>query len=900
MGLSKEFSSSPFEIIKPEHRWVPTDKEVEVNRDKLLPPLVPRVRREVEIWRNKGYPHLSDTTRALLLYWFESIHLSADGKHFRYYFSQRESVESVIYLYEAKGCREPTDLLSFDSDNRIKSFQETWLRLVCKQATGSGKTKVLSLLLTWSYFHKKYEKNSDLSTNFLFITPNIIVLDRIRSDFDGLKIFEQDPLIPKDGYEGKNWKADFDITLHIQDEIKPKNSNGNIFLTNIHRVYLKKKTEVSFNDENRKDYFLGDEPVKNTKDGKFTLSGLIRDLDDLIVLNDEAHHIHDSSLSWFASIQDIHNNLLQKHSKLSLQLDVTATPKHTDGRIFVQTISDYPLVEAIYQGVVKKPVVPDEDSIARLEMNSSSTQLNVNNALKYPEKYAQYINLGYIEWRKTFSEYKKAGKKSVMFIMVGDTKKSDEVKDFLEFKYPDLKGEVFVIHTKKNGDISETQGGKKEKELKELRKIANEIDSNANPYKVIISVLMLKEGWDVKNVTTIVGLRAYSSDSKILPEQTLGRGLRRMNFGDDVQEKLSVIGTRKFIEFVSSIKTEGVILKKGPMGDDKKHDGPFLIEPDFDNESKDLRELDMVLPLFKGKIRRYHKNLEELDLDEIVFEEQNIIYYPDDGDTTPIIFVEIIDGEPVHITDLPTVFEVDSNTFIRYMTKSIFKDLRLFGGNDILYGKVKKFIQDYLFGKSVNLEDKNILRNLARPYVNHEIKKSFIRAINQLTLCEDGETVVLNELKVGNTKPFWVNKAEDLTPTKSLFNKIVFDSGFERDFASFLEGAFDVKAFIKCFRQIDFKMEYINSEGIPSYYFPDFVVKLTDGTYYVVETKGDVYINENIRLKYERLKTWCDDATKFTNSNWKPLFIRQKKWDSIGVPQSFNLLQQNFSKTSWD
>lgn len=893
MGLSKEFPSSPFKIINPQHRWVPTDNKAEVNRDKLLPPLVPQVRREVKIWRDKGYPHISGTTRALLLFWFKTIHHSVDGSPFRYYFSQRESVESVVYLYEAKGCREPTDLLSFDRDNRIKSFEETWLRLVCKQATGSGKTKVLSLLLTWSYFHKKYEENSNLSTNFLFITPNIIVLDRIRSDFDGLNIFEQDPLIPKNGFEGKNWKADFDVTLHIQDEVKPINSNGNIFLTNIHRVYLKKKTEVSFNDEDRRDYFLGDEPVKNTKDGRFNLRRLVRDLDDLVVLNDEAHHIHNSSLSWFASIQDIHNNLIQKNSKLSLQLDVTATPKHTDGSIFVQTISDYPLVEAIYQGVVKTPVVPDEDSMNRLK---------VIDALKFSERYAQYINLGYAEWEKAYLEHKKTGKKSVMFIMVDDTKNSDEVKEFIEVQYPDLKGEVFVIHTKKNGDISETQGGKKEKELKELRKIANEIDSNSNPYKVIISVLMLKEGWDVKNVTTIVGLRAYSSDSKILPEQTLGRGLRRMNFGNGIQEKLSVIGTRKFIEFVSSIKTEGVILEKGPMGPDNEYDGPFVIEPDSDNESKDLHELGIVLPLFKSKIRRYHKNLEELDLDKIVFEEQKIIYYPDDVDTTPIIFEEIINGEPSHITDLPTILEVDSNSFIRYVTKSIFKDLRLFGGNDILYGKVKRFIQDYLFGESVNLEDKNILRNLAQPYVNHEVKKSFIKAINQLTLSEDGETVVLDELRVGNTKPFWVNKSKDLTltPKKSLFNKLVFDSGFEEKFASFLERAIDVKAFIKCFRQLDFKIEYINSEGNPADYFPDFVVKLTDGTYYIVETKGDVYINENVRLKYERLKTWCNDATKFTNNNWKPLFIGQKKWDSIEAPQSFNLLQQIFSKSSWD
>ena len=92
------------------------------------------------------------------------------------------------------------------------------------------------------------------------------------------------------------------------------------------------------------------------------------------------------------------------------------------------------------------------------------------------------------------------------------------------------------------------------------------IDSLESPYGVIVSVLMLKEGWDVKNVTTIVGLRAYVSDSKILPEQTLGRGLRRMFFGrEDVEEYVSVVGTPAFMDFVESIQAEGVDLEKRKM-----------------------------------------------------------------------------------------------------------------------------------------------------------------------------------------------------------------------------------------------------------------------------------------------------------------------------------------------
>ena len=90
---------------------------------------------------------------------------------------------------------------------------------------------------------------------------------------------------------------------------------------------------------------------------------------------------------------------------------------------------------------------------------------------------------------------------------------------------------MLVIHTKNNGEISEAASGKSKEELELLRKQSNEIDTWKSPYKAIVSVLMLKEGWDVRNVTVIVGLRAYAAKSNILPEQTLGRGLRRMYFG---------------------------------------------------------------------------------------------------------------------------------------------------------------------------------------------------------------------------------------------------------------------------------------------------------------------------------------------------------------------------------
>ena len=226
------------------------------------------------------------------------------------------------------------------------------------------------------------------------ITPNIIVLDRIYKDFEGLRIFLEDPVVPTNGFAGRDWRNDFQLTLHKQDDVHVTHATGNIFLTNIHRVYAGRDIAAAPDDDDSMDYFLGTRPSGATTDSKVDLGMIVRYIDELMILDDEAHHIHDSKLAWFQSIQDIHNRLLQKGSALALQLDVTATPRHDNGAIFVQTVVDYPLVEAISQNVVKHPVLPDAPSRAKLAERQSA---------KYTEKYADYIHLGVIEWRKAYA-----------------------------------------------------------------------------------------------------------------------------------------------------------------------------------------------------------------------------------------------------------------------------------------------------------------------------------------------------------------------------------------------------------------------------------------------------------------------------------------------------------------
>ena len=561
---------------------------------------------------------------------------------FRYYFAQREAVETIIYLHDTVKVKDKYDLMRFDSSGAISAgmFDEDWRRFVVKMATGAGKTKVLSLVLAWSYFHKLYEPESQLARNFLLITPNIIVLDRILMDFDGLKIFYSDPVLPDNGYEGCNWRDDFQLTVHIQDSIGVVRKTGNLFITNIHRVFESDMKTPSFKDEDTSDYFLGKKPVGATNESKVDVAMIVRDIDELVVLNDEAHHIHDPRLAWFKSIQDIHNRLKQKGSALALQVDTTATPRHNSGGIFVQTVSDYPLVEAIHQNVVKHPVLPDSASRAKLSERKS---------VRYTERYADYIHLGYLEWQKVYEEHSKVGKKPVLFVMTDDTKNCDDVAVYLEATYPEFQGSVLTIHTKDNGEISEVATGKKKGELEKLRKDANSIDSFDSPHKAIVSVLMLKEGWDVKNVTTIVGLRPYSAKSNILPEQTLGRGLRRMYREQDIPEYLSVVGTDAFMDFVESIRNEGVELETRKMGEGTQPAAPIVIEVDHENIHKDIEKLDIQVPLLSPRIYREYKNLSELNVASFGNQKFPVKKYSEE-EKREIIFKDISSGEVNHIT----------------------------------------------------------------------------------------------------------------------------------------------------------------------------------------------------------------------------------------------------------
>lgn len=864
----------PFEILSPNERWAPTQSQIDALQnayEKLLPPLVYKIRAAVAEWREKEYEGVSNTSRYLLNFWFNQEHLVGQSK-FSFFFSQREAIESVIYLYEAVKARDKYELMKFDASGRVSTgmFDETWTRYVVKMATGAGKTKVMALALVWSYFHKLYEPDSPLSKNILVIAPNIIVLNRLRKDFDGLKMFFEEPFIPENGVGDKDWKNDFQPTLHIQDDLKPFTESGNIFLTNIHRVFFNEDPTPSIETT-----FLGIKPRPDADTSKgLDLGKVLRSdkIKDLVALNDEAHHIHDKSLAWFKSIEDISNKLKLKNGNgLSLQADFSATPKHNNGGIFVQTICDYPLVEAIRQNVVKSPVLPDQESRQKIQENDSSD---------FIERYGDFIHLGYTEWENQYQAVKNE-KTPILFIMTVNTADADQAAAFLETQYPLMKNAVLSIHTNKSGEISADKKNPSKKDieaLEKLRKAADDIDKDFSPYRAVVSVLMLREGWDVRNVSTIVGLRPYNNESDILPEQTIGRGLRKM-FPLDRPEKLVIVGTKRFLDFVESLKTEGVEFQYSPMSVSGRTKKDLVIEVDTENPGKNLEALDIPIPELAPRIFREYKNLAAIDVSRFVHARVPIIKYRPD-EIKEIVFKDI-DDQHSHTTLLQDSVP-DYRNVLAFFTQGILRDNKLFSGFDILYPKVEDFVRNYLFeGEPLDLTDKVILKNLAAAQPKHILFEVFRTAINELTIVDSGETRIRGYRSLTSVKPKIVPNQAFFQAQKCIFTLVVADNSFELDVAALLDRLPDVVAFAKNNKgkdNINFHVEYQKENGSIAEYYPDFLVKTSDTDFFVLETKGREDLDDVRKIK--RLTAWCTDINAAQNSyRYTALYIRQEDWD---------------------
>src|SRR6266496_3413681 len=496
-------------------------------------PCVPALRIAVKKWRESGCRGVTATTSILLNYWFQADHRLPNGQFFRYHDFQREAVETLIYLYEVAKIRRFKDLAqTYAASNDLSRLlqYDQFARYCVKMATGSGKTKVMSLAIAWHYFNAVNEGRDDFAKTFLILAPNIIVFERLRTDFEGGRIFRTDPIVPPQLEIFAR-----ELQCYMRGETERASSLGAIYLSNIQQFYTRDGAASS--EPTVMTDVMGPKPPAQTIESAQFTERIIERGEPVLVINDEAHHTHDEESEWNKTIRNVEANAPKG---IVSQLDFTATPRHSKGQLFSWTVYDYPLKQAIIDNVVKRPLKGIASGISEQRSDIAST------------RYQAYLAAGVERWKEYREQLTPLGKKPVLFVMMNDTAEADDVGDWLRKKYPpDFGGEnLLIIHTDKSGEVSK-------KDLDIARKASREVDDEKSPINCIVSVMMLREGWDVQSVTVIVGLRPYSSKAKILPEQTVGRGLRLMFRGaTGYTERVDVIGNKTFIEFVEQLERE--------------------------------------------------------------------------------------------------------------------------------------------------------------------------------------------------------------------------------------------------------------------------------------------------------------------------------------------------------
>ncbi len=818
-------------------------------------PAVPLIREAVASWKAQGYRGISDTTRSLLRYWFppDGHRRGRAGHVFRYHPFQQDAIETLIYLYEVEEIRRQKTLLeTFVRRPDIKLLQhDDFARYCLKMATGSGKTKVISLAVAWQYLNAVAEGREDFAKTFFVLAPNVIVFERLQADFQNGKIFRDDPVIPPE------LKLFWDLEVYLRGENERASSNGALYLTNIQQLHDRPSDD---DEPDQMIAVLGHKPPTTADETVGFVDRIVARGGPVLVVNDEAHHTHDEKLKWNEVIRGLHGRLAEKGGGIA-QLDVTATPRYgKGGELFTWTVFDYPLKQAIIDGIVKRPMKGVTVGIGEAQSTVAST------------RYKTYLTAGVERWREYRDQLKPLAKRPVLFVMMNETSEADDVAEFLRTKYAaEFAGDkLLVIHTNRSGDIARDSE-------QEARNAARDVDRETSPINCIVSVLMLREGWDVQSVTVIVGLRPYSAKANILPEQTLGRGLRLMFRGEGTgyEERVDVIGTRKFMELVDRLeKDEDLKLEKFELGED--HLVIRTIQPDPAKTDRDI-SIPVLTPILVRK-KTLTEEIQALDVStfncqpfpmkEGTEEAKSFRYEGYD-----VITLEKLVEREYKMPEPQTAQEV-----ISYYAKRIAQDVKLPSQFAALAPKVREFLETKAFGRRVELEGPEMIHAISSNVARFVTVDLFVKALRALVI-EEQKPQLLASRGLNETPHFPYSRANWFTASKTIYNLAACDNEFEERFARFLQDARDVVAFAKLPTQFGFTIEYTDSAGSLRYYEPDFVAVLDDGSHRLIETKGRE--DPDVVYKDRAAGLWCVNATDLTRQRWNYLKVPQKGFDEL-------------------
>ena len=863
------------------------------------------------------YDNVSPVTQDLLRFWFSPSF--SDIRDINFHEGQKQAILNIIYLHEILGVSSVKDLYlnvypellkEMDLDN-IEQEKYNHPMYAVKMATGTGKTWVMHALLLWQYLNS-YKNPSDnrFSKNFLIVAPGIIVYNRLldaflgKEDVDNVRDFNtsdfmkfKELFIP-DAYRDLIFGF-LQTSVACKDEISSKVcGDGLVAITNWH-LLIDKDDEENLDSplDNPAQVLKNVLPVSPGKASGNDLSSLdsaflrgseieyLKGLDKLVVINDEAHHIHTFKrggevfeVEWQKSL-----NKISEFKDSFIQIDFSATPYSNSGgkkkvkHYFPHVIVDFDLRAAIHKGLVKMIAIDRREEVSSIKLDFKAEREG-NKIVDLSDGQRLMLRAGYKKLKILEDEFKHldVNKHPKMLVMCEDTKVAPFVTRF--FKSEGLSSdEIVEIHSNKKGEISED-------DWNSIKQRLFNVDNYENP-KIIVSVLMLREGFDVNNICVIVPLR--STESEILLEQTIGRGLRLMwreHEYDEVKyenrrrvlknklepenylDLLSIIEHPNFIKFYEESLDDDVVIE---ITEDEKPDkilGDMINVPLRD----DFEEFDFYWPFIIQESEEILTN-ERISIDN--FEPYKI----------PLEELQKIKGEggekfKSHEITVRTQFgeyNVSSDIFtaknyneflsriinnVNAMLQNVGRGSKAFPmiqvNNAEITGVIDEYIRTKLFNEPFDPminENWRILVMSDGSIIKH-ITKQISRVMYELQNNVRIEEAVVDKIPFSKVDKLRMRENYSIDVSKSIYPKLPYPSnkgGFEKSFIEALDNDGYVNSFLKINEYYhDFAcITYIRDDGLLARYYPDFIVKINNDIY-IVETKSDKDINsENVQRK---------------------------------------------------
>lgn len=915
---------------------------------------------------------VTPVTAELLKWWFGEDMIAARAS-LNFHAGQKQAILNAIVAHEVLNAGNlkslyshvaPDALLTNNLLGELSDIKHQHPKYCLKMATGTGKTWVLQALMVWQLLNKTAAlaegmDDARFTRHFLIVAPGLIVYERLLDAFCGkLQTNSEGQVTEARDFASSDVAQYAELFIPEQyrelvfgfvrgnvcnkTEIGLKaTGNGMIGITNWH---LLSEVDDTIPEDDMLAPAADIAPEKivaavlplppgratgNSLDvldrryARGNVLDFLAEMPELMVFNDEAHHIHEvkkegetTEVEWQRSLTII----AEKKGARFVQVDFSATPYNDVGSgknkrkvFFPHIIVDFDLKSAMRAGLVKSLVLDKRKELGALPLEFKAERDESGNPI-LSDGQRVMLRAGLQKLKKLETDFAKidANRHPKMLVVCEDTTVSPLVASFLEDEGL-ATDDVMSIDSGKKAELSE-------KDWAQVREKLFSVDKHKTP-RVIVSVLMLREGFDVNNICVIVPLR--SSQAQILLEQTIGRGLRLMwrdpEFTDLKHENRALINSGKepssLIDILSIVEHPAFqtfyddLINEGLAGESDGENEPTGGGDVIASELiEGYEEFDFALPfiLREQDETREHK---ELDLSTIpqfsgfsLTELQNMlgkgdVFISHDLQSSAMFGDYRVDGAIMHVGGY--------NEYLSRLTRRISQALSqplptnsrtskiathhsspyMQVNTAELSGWLDDYIWQHLFGTSFNpLENENWRLLLLQPVIDHITQKFAVALLEAEQTYMNGEVEVLHR-QLSEVPKLMMRESNSIEVSKCIYARLAYPAhsgGLEKAFMQWAIADTSIEAFCKISenRHTFARLRYVKEDGLPAFYSPDFLVR-THEAIYLVETKAQQQtIHPNVQRKLKAAVAWCGRINELPTSsraerNWHYVLLGQ-------------------------